>query len=213
MNSHFFNQMQQAHQQNVFAKFIHETAKSGELFEILPPLKNLNKVMQNPRWHPEGDVWVHTLLVIENLPPNATFAMALTALFHDVGKAATTVIHEDGRITAYGHENVSKKIADQWLDSFGIDSQLKKDVLFLIGRHMLAHSKDTKLKTLQKLVSEAGLDLVDQLLLHGVADVKSGCGDFTECDRLRELFVSLQNSTLYSLHKGQTDLKCETQFE
>lgn len=204
MNSHFFNQMQQAHEQGVFAKFIENTAISGELFEVLPPLKGLDKVPQNPRWHPEGDVWVHTLLVVKNLPENATFAMALSALFHDVGKAATTVIHEDGRITAYGHENVSKKIADKWLDTFGIDPKLKAQVLFLIGRHMLAHSKDTKLKTLHKLVLEAGFDLCNQLLLHGVADVKSGCGDFTECNRLRELFDSIDRQAfMESISRNQ----------
>jgi poly(A) polymerase len=59
---------------------------------MIPALEGLSKVPQDPRWHPEGDVWTHTLLVIENLPPNATFTMSLSALFHDVGKATTTVI-------------------------------------------------------------------------------------------------------------------------
>lgn len=197
MHLQFFNQLKKAHEQGTFAEFIQETAVSQELFEVFPVLKTLSQVPQDPRWHPEGDVWTHTLLVIENLPSNASFAMALCALFHDVGKAKTTVIHETGRITAYGHENVSKKIVVEILDHFGVDSKLKNEVLFLIGRHMIAHSKDANIKTLRKLVLEAGYELVDQLLLHGVADVKAGSRDFTDCDRLRKLFDSLEKNELH----------------
>lgn len=192
----FFNQLQKAHDAGTFLTFIQKSADTGQLFTIFPELKNLNQVPQNPLYHPEGDVWTHTLLVVENLPANATFAMALSALFHDIGKATKTVIHEDGRITAHGHENASKRIAERMLDGLGANENLKKEVLFLVGRHMLAHSKDTKLKTLQKLVDEAGYDLVDQLLLHGVADVKSGCKDFTECIRLRELFDNMDKKVI-----------------
>ena len=188
----FLNQLQAAHGQGSFASFIKQSAASGELFKCIPALKGLDQVVQNPRFHPEGDVWTHTLLVIENLPPDATFAMALSALLHDTGKKYTTVIQEDGRITARGHEKVSRKIAREVLDDLGADAKLKGDVLFLVYRHMLAHSKDTKEKTLQKLILEGGLDLVDHLLLHGVADVKGGCMDLTECLRLRELFEEMK---------------------
>jgi len=188
MSHVFFKQLRAAHEQGKFAVFIKGSAASGELFAIIPDLKDLDLVQQNPRWHPEGDVWIHTLLVIENLPPNATFAMAISAPFHDVGKKQTTVINETGKIAAHGHENVSKRIAKKILDDLGADSKLKADVLFLVARRMIAHCKDTNIKTLSRLVLEAGKNLVDQLLLHGVADVKSGCGDFTDCIRLRELF-------------------------
>jgi hypothetical protein len=191
MNKIFLKKLQQAHEQGRFARFIRDSAATGELFNIIPALKGLDEAPQDPRWHPEGDVWTHTLLVIENLPSNATFAMALAALFHDVGKATATVIHETGRISAHGHESDSKKIASEILDDLGVDIKLKEEVLFLVFRHMLAHSKDTTIKTLRNLVLEAGSDLVDQLLLHGVADVKGGCGDFTDCIRLRELFDSM----------------------
>lgn len=194
MNTTFLNQLQKAHETGSFASFIKKSAASGELFNIIPALKGLNLVPQDPRWHPEGDVWTHTLLVIENLPSNATFAMTLSALLHDVGKATATVIHETGRITAHGHENDSKKITTKILTDLGADSKLKEDVLFLVYRHMIAHSKDANVKTLQRLIVEAGIDLVDQLLLHGVADVKGGCGDITHCIRLRELFESMDKT-------------------
>lgn len=191
----FFDQLRKAHEQGVFSQFIKDTAASGELFSNFSVLECLSRVPQDPRWHPEGDVWTHTLLVVENLPPNATFAMALSALFHDVGKAAATVVQESGRITAYGHENISKKITSKILDDLGVDPHLKKEVLFLIARHMIAHSKDANVKTLRRLILEAGPTLVDQLLLHGIADVKGGSGDFTDCIRLRELFDSMKNQS------------------
>lgn len=191
MNNIFLTQLQKAHEQGTFAQFIKDATVTGELFNMIPALEGLNKVPQDPRWHPEGDVWTHTLLVIENLPTNATFAMSLSALFHDVGKARATVIHETGRITAHGHENESKKITSKILDDLGVDSKLKEEVLFLVFRHMLAHSKDTTIKTLRRLVLEAGSNLVEQLLLHGVADVKGGCRDLTNCIRIRKLFDSM----------------------
>ena len=197
MSHIFLNKLQKAHEAGTFASFIKKSADSGELFDMIPALKGLNLVPQDPRWHPEGDVWSHTLLVIENLPSNATFAMALSALFHDVGKSTATVIHETGRITAHGHENDSKKIASKILVDLGAESKLKKDVLFLVFRHMLAHSKDTNIKTLHRLILEVGDELVDQLLLHGVADVKSGSGDFTNCIRLRKLFDSHNKSVAF----------------
>ena len=190
-HSAFLIQLQNAHEQGNFAKFIKDSAATGELFEIIPALKDLSQIPQDPKWHPEGDVWTHTLLVIESLPSNATFAMALAALFHDIGKATATVIHETGRITAHGHESESKKIATVILNDLGADPKLKNEVLFLVFRHMLAHSRDTTTKTLRRLILEVGSNLVEQLLLHGVADVNGGCKDFTDCIRVRKLFDSI----------------------
>lgn len=202
MSHHFLSELQAAHEQGSFAAFIKASAASGELFKAIPALTGLDKVEQDPFWHPEGNVWIHTLLVVENLPPNATFAMSLAALFHDTGKAYTSVSLPNGRISARGHEQVSKKIASEVLDDLGADANLKEDVLFLVYHHMLAHGKDTKEKTLQKLIYEGSVELVDQLLLHGVADVKSGCGDFTECNRLRELFERMsKQGAPFSLQK------------
>lgn len=202
--NNFFNQLQQAHAQGIFAQFIKNTAASGELFSNFPVLAPLSQVPQDPRWHPEGDVWTHTLLVIEHLPPNATFAMAFSALFHDVGKAATTVKLECGRITAKGHENISKKITCEILDELQVDPHFKNEVLFLIFRHMIAHSNEANARTLRRLIREAGVELVDQLLLHGVADVKGGCGDLTDCIRLRGLFDNINKLQL--LNSPRQDL-------
>lgn len=195
MKHAYLNELKAAHEKGKFASFIRESAASGELFEVLPQLRGLDQVKQNPRWHPEGDVWTHTLLVIENLPANASFAMSLSALFHDTGKASKTVISETGHISAHGHEGVSEKIALEILDFLGADEQLTKEVAFIVRHHMTAHNKDANARTLRRLIREGGHELVDQLLQHGVADVASGCRDFTDCHRLRELFTQLENTS------------------
>jgi hypothetical protein len=191
MKHDYFKKLEDAHEKREFPAFIRDTAASGELFNVLPHFDGLDQVPQDPRWHPEGDVWTHTLLVLENLPSNASFAMSLSDLFHDIGKAATTVIQECGRITAYGHEGVSAKIALEILDLLGADEELKNDVSFIVRHHMTAHCKDANKRTLRRLIREGGRELVDQLLQHGVADVASGCRDFTDCQRLREIFNQL----------------------
>lgn len=191
MTASFLDQLRAAHEKGYFAAFIGETAESGMLFNAIPQLRGLDQVPQDPRWHPEGDVWTHTLLVIQNLPADATFAMSLAALLHDVGKASTTVVLDTGAISARGHEGVSEKISHVILDALGADEQLKKEVTFLVRHHMTAHNKDANARTLRRLVLEGGRELVDQLLQHGVADVSGGCRDFTDCERLRNLFDHL----------------------
>jgi len=56
MNTPFFIQLLNAHEQGSFSRFIRESAGTGELFEIIPALEGLKRVPQDPRWHPEGDV-------------------------------------------------------------------------------------------------------------------------------------------------------------
>ena len=190
MNCDFLNQLRTVHKEGRFLDFIRKTAESGILFEAMPQLQGLDKIPQDPRWHPEGDVWTHTLLVIQNLPPDATFALSLAALLHDVGKSSKTVILETCAISARGHEAVSEQISHEILDALGADDQLKKEVIFLVRNHMTAHNPNANAKTLRRLVIE-GRELVDKLLQHGVADVAGGCRDFTDCQRLRKLFDDL----------------------
>src|SRR6202789_2168217 len=63
--------------------------KSGLLQQVLPEVAAMRGVAQPPEWHPEGDVWVHTLLLLEKLPSGCSATLAWGALLHDVGKPAT----------------------------------------------------------------------------------------------------------------------------
>ena len=63
--------------------------ESGLLREVLPEISAMKGVQQPPQFHPEGDVFVHTLLLLQNLPHPCSPALAWGALLHDVGKPAT----------------------------------------------------------------------------------------------------------------------------
>ncbi|NIV52012.1 MAG: HDIG domain-containing protein, partial [Gammaproteobacteria bacterium] len=66
-------------------------------------------VEQSPEHHPEGDVWTHTLLLLEKLPPNPSVTLAMGALLHDIGKPATFERAPD-RIRFHGHVDKGVKI-------------------------------------------------------------------------------------------------------
>ena len=97
------------------------------LATVAPELVPLAETPQEPDWHPEGDVWVHTLQVVDEAavliedlreadPPRALTVM-LAALCHDLGKPATTT-HEEGRIRSRGHEEAgvapTLTLLDRW---------------------------------------------------------------------------------------------------
>lgn len=100
----------------------------GVVDAVLPELRPLVGCAQEPEWHPEGDVWVHTLLVvdqarqrIDDLDRGRAAAIMLGALCHDLGKPATTVF-KDGRIRSPGHEEAGVAPAMRLLDRLNVHS-------------------------------------------------------------------------------------------
>jgi hypothetical protein len=192
----FFTQLQNAHQNGNFAAFVRQSVTDRTLFAALPVFADLANCPQDPRHHPEGDVLAHILLCCDCLPTDASFALSVALLFHDVGKLTTTVVHDDGHITANGHEDVSADMTSGFLTAMGVtDTQFRHDVLFLVRRHMCGHSTSVTTRTLRRLVRDAGSrGLVADLLRHGRCDV-AGRGfavvDFASCDRLTAMFNAL----------------------
>lgn len=89
--------------------FFRELRRMGHLKEFFPEIERLIGVEQNPKYHPEGDVFEHTMLVLDaaaELRERAEqpLPFMLAALMHDLGKIVATQVQADGRITAYGHE-------------------------------------------------------------------------------------------------------------
>lgn len=107
-----------------------------------PELWALHGCEQEPEYHPEGDVWVHTLLVLDEaarlgreLPVEERLVLGLAALLHDVGKPATTV-RENGRVTAHGHEHAGVKPARAWFARHSFGEAVELAVLDCVARHM-----------------------------------------------------------------------------
>ena len=103
-------------------------------------LGSLVETPQSPEHHPEGNAWVHTMLVIDNaskvkeLSENPT-AFMWGALLHDLGKAPTTKIRK-GKITSYDHDKVGAELCRKFLCSFTEDKEFIKQVSALVRWHM-----------------------------------------------------------------------------
>ena len=86
---------------------------SGLMEEILPEILPLKGCEQPPDFHPEGDVFVHTRLMLALLPAGASVPLVLATLFHDLGKPPTMERDHTGRIRFNGHESVSAQMTEK----------------------------------------------------------------------------------------------------
>jgi poly(A) polymerase len=138
--------------------------ESGLLREVLPEISLMKGVEQPSEFHPEGDVFVHTLLLLENLPHPCSAALAWGALLHDVGKPATFRAAPD-RIRFDGHVGVGVKIAEEICRRLRFSSDDTEQVLALVDNHMrFGHVTRMKESTLKKFLRMPGFD--EHLALH-----------------------------------------------
>jgi len=118
----------------------------GMLDVLAPELSPLAETPQDPLWHPEGDVWTHTLLVCDqaamlraDLDRPRALTLMLAALCHDLGKATTTR-HEEGRIRSRGHEEAGVAPTRALLDRLNVHSlagyDVRGQVLGLVAHHL-----------------------------------------------------------------------------
>ena len=107
---------------------------SGLLPQVLPEIAALRGVSQPPEWHPEGDVWVHTLLLLEKLPAGCSPTLAWGALLHDVGKPPTFVRAD--RIRFHGHAEVGTKMAEAICRRLRFSNEETEQILALVANHM-----------------------------------------------------------------------------
>ncbi|MDR2863869.1 MAG: HD domain-containing protein [Puniceicoccales bacterium] len=110
--------------------------------QYYPELVALIGCEQDPRWHPEGDVWNHTLHCLDAFAARRTgeawedLVVGLAVLCHDLGKAVTTKKEADGRWHAYGHEEAGVPIAQKFLERMTRHKELIDSVLPLVACHM-----------------------------------------------------------------------------
>jgi tRNA nucleotidyltransferase (CCA-adding enzyme) len=112
------------------------------LIDLFPPLADLRGVPQDPYWHPEGDVFVHTCLVVDaarqiggDLEASALEILQWSALAHDLGKPTTTS-RDENRVRSLGHERVGVEIARNWLEELRVSHHIVSAVAVLIAHHL-----------------------------------------------------------------------------
>ena len=108
--------------------------ESGLLVEILPEIAAMKGVEQPPEFHPEGDVWTHTLMMLDNLPEHPPVTLAFGVLLHDVGKPSTFRVAE--RIRFDGHVEAGEKIACDILKRLKFSNEEIGQVIALVANHM-----------------------------------------------------------------------------
>ena len=108
---------------------------TGLLKEVLPEVDRMHGVEQPPQYHPEGDVWIHTLMLLEQLPAKCSRTLAWGALLHDVGKPPTFRVAPD-RIRFDGHVEVGVRMAHEICQRLHFSNDDTGQIEALVANHM-----------------------------------------------------------------------------
>jgi poly(A) polymerase len=167
--------------------------RSGLLREVLPEISAMKGVEQPPQFHPEGDVFVHTLLLLEKLPQPCPRTLAWGALLHDVGKPPTFRVAPD-RIRFDGHVEVGVKMAQEICHRLRFSNDDTEQILALIANHMrFAQVDRMKESTLKKFLRLPRFE--EHLELHRM-DCQSSHGDLTSYRFTREKLAATPPETM-----------------
>jgi poly(A) polymerase len=147
--------------------------RTGLLKEVLPEIDRMHGVEQPPQFHPEGDVWIHTMMLLEQLPANSPRTLAWGALLHDVGKPPTFRVAPD-RIRFDGHVEVGVQMAREICTRLHFSNDETGQIEALVANHMrfkdVERMKDSTLKRFLRLPQfdeHMELHRMDCLASHG----------------------------------------------
>jgi len=167
-----------------FKKLLLKSKRPSEGFRVLdafgmlshfPELLALQGVPQDPHYHPEGDVWVHTLMVVDVMSSlhsdnrEKNLYLSLAALCHDLGKSNTTE-KIDGRIRAIGHENTGIPLTERFLARLSDEKALVEKILPLVKHHlkpMQFYQQGAKSAAIRRLANQVN---ISELVLLAKAD-------------------------------------------
>ena len=154
---------------------------SGLLAYVLPEAVKMKGVQQPPQYHPEGDVWVHTMLLLEKLPAGCSATLGWGALLHDIGKPATFTPPKPGvegdRIRFNGHVDVGVRIAEVILHRLRFSNEDAAQIVALVKNHMrFGDIMNMRQATLTRFVRM--LLFEEHLALHKM-DASSSNGDLS----------------------------------
>ena len=140
--------------------------ESRLLPQVLPEIEKMKGVQQPPQYHPEGDVWVHTLMLLEQLPENASGTLAWGALLHDIGKPPAFRVAPD-RIRFDGHAEIGAKMTEELCRRLRFSNDDSEKVTGLVTNHMrFAEVKHMRDSTFKRFVRTPNFD--ELLELHRI---------------------------------------------
>ncbi len=110
---------------------------TGLMHHVVPEVYDLIGCEQPPEFHPEGDVYTHTMIMLELLDPHAPIDLCLAVLLHDIAKPPTRTVDEDtGRPRFNGHDKLGAEMAEKILRRLRYPNEVIDQVVFMVGRHM-----------------------------------------------------------------------------
>ena len=161
---------------------------TGLLAEVLPEIARMKGVEQPPQYHPEGDVFIHTLGLLDQLEPGCPLTLAWGALLHDVGKPPTFRRAPD-RIRFDGHVEVGVAIGAEICRRFRFSNDETRQILALIENHMrFAAAPQMRSSTLKRFFQLEGFE--QHLALHRM-DCLAGSGNLDHWNFVRERWQSM----------------------
>ncbi|AWB29815.1 HD domain-containing protein [Clostridium botulinum] len=167
------------------SNYINKLYEEGKLEEYpFDMLTILRRIDQSPKYHPEGSVWNHIMMVLDNgakerdKSENEIIFM-WACLLHDIGKGTTTKIRK-GRITSYNHDKEGERLSIKFLKCFTEDEEFIKEVSKLVRWHMqpLFVNKNLPFKDIESMVKEVSIkeialiSLCDRLGRGGMSEGK-----------------------------------------
>ena len=151
----------------------------GLIAAILPPLVEMRGLFQGKPVQPEGDLWDHTMLVLQLLPARPSFTLAFAALVHDVGKPSTRANHH-GRTSFHSHDQHGSRIADHLCRGLRLSNAERERITWLVAFHQyLGEAKKLRESKLKRVLAQPGID--ELLALHR-ADALASTGDTEQVD-------------------------------
>jgi len=169
--------------------------ESGLLREILPEVDKLKGCEQPPQFHPEGDVFVHTRAMLELLPPEAEVSVALSVLFHDIGKPPTFRYHKDeDRIRFSGHDRVGAEMTERVMERLRFSRAETDRTVEAVRQHMVFKDvQNMRTAKLKRFMAREGF--AEELELHRV-DCTSSHGALDNYDFLKAKAEEFANEPL-----------------
>ena len=169
--------------------------ESGLMEHIIPEILQLKGCEQPPQFHPEGDVFVHTRLMLSLLKDAPSIELVLSVLLHDIGKPATYSFDEEAdRIRFNGHDKLGAEMSEQILRDLKFSNSIIEDVVQMVANHMtfkdVQKMRQSKLK---RFMSRSTFN--DEIELHRV-DCLGSWGGLDNYDFLNKKVVEFANEPI-----------------
>ncbi|MDQ6623655.1 MAG: CCA tRNA nucleotidyltransferase, partial [Verrucomicrobiota bacterium] len=140
---------------------------SGLMRAVLPELEAMKGCEQPPQFHPEGDVFTHTRIMLQLLSAQVSLPLVLSVLFHDIGKPPTATVDDDGRIRFNGHDRVGAEMTEALMQRLRFSRAEIEATVEAVRQHM--DFKDVPKMRVAKLKRfMARPNFTDELELHRV---------------------------------------------